>query len=85
MEDASWNKDCDLEIEVGNENGITGEKVEKKNIGGKPNKKFCSEEKGSKIRVRCGNNGNSDWLTLFWSSAQDLGHRNILPQPWHQC
>ena len=65
MEDASWKKHCDLEIEVGNENGIKGEKVEKKNIGGKPVKKFCSEEKGSNLRVRYDNNDNSNWLTLF--------------------
>ena len=65
MEDASWNKDCYLEIEVGNENGIKGGKVEKKNIGGKPDKKFCGEDKGSKIRVRGDNNDNSNWLTLF--------------------
>ena len=45
---------------VGNENGIKGGKVEKKNIGGKPDKKFCSEEKGSNLRVRYDNNDNSN-------------------------
>ena len=65
MEDAPWKKDSDLKIEVGNENGIKGGKVEKKNIGGKPHKKFCSEEKGSNLRVRYDNNDNLNWLTLF--------------------